>query len=200
MTSRDFVSSYQRRRTFTAPATNIKWTIFIMCASQCTKWSWSVTWQKRNGIVYRTLSGISEVHQTMISVFVYDLELERRRPKFNHRILRQYFFTDTREEDPKKIQREADTNRRTLDTSIQSLETLEPWKDKVENVSFDWRKDTSTHYVAVAQHAGFPWSFRGQIPRSRVQASSHVLLQRMNSNNNLNEIQLDFHLKETIFH
>ena len=62
----------------------------------------------------------------MISVFVYYLELERRRPKFNHRILRQYFFTDTREEDPKKIQREADTNRRTLDTSIQSLETLEP--------------------------------------------------------------------------
>ena len=103
------------------------------------------------------------------------------------------FFNVTREEDPIKIQRESDTNRRTLDTSIQSLETLEPWKDKVENVSFDWRKDTSTHSVAVTQHAGFPWSFRGQIPRSRVQASSNVLLQRMNNNNNLNEIQLDFH-------
>ena len=97
------VGSYQRRRTFTAPATNIKWTIFIMCASQCTKWSWSVTWQKRNGIVYRTLSGISEVHQTMISVFVYYLELERRRPKFSHRRLRQYFSNVTRDEDPIKI-------------------------------------------------------------------------------------------------
>ena len=140
-----------------------------------------------------SLSDIFEVHQIIISVFVYYLELERRRPKFNHRRLRQYLFTVTREEDPIKIQRESDTNRRTLDTSIQSLETLEPWKDKVENVSSDWRKDTSTHSVAVTQHAGFPWSFRGQIPRSRVQASSNVLLQRMNSNNNLNEIQLDFH-------
>ena len=62
----------------------------------------------RNGmayklVVYRTLSGISEAHQTMISVFVYDLELQRRRPKFSHRRLRQYFFNVTRDEDPIKI-------------------------------------------------------------------------------------------------
>ena len=37
-----------------------------------------------------SLSDIFEVHKIIISVFVYYLELERRRPKFSHRRLRQY--------------------------------------------------------------------------------------------------------------
>ena len=34
-----------------------------------------------------SLSDIFKVHQIIVSVFVYYLELERRRPKFNHRRL-----------------------------------------------------------------------------------------------------------------
>ena len=53
-------------------------------------------------------------------------------------------------------ERETEKRVTNIDTSIQSHETLEPWKDTVENFSFNWRSYTFTHSVALTQHAGFP--------------------------------------------
>ena len=85
---------------------------------------------------------------------------------------------------------ETETEKRVtnIHTSIQSHETLEPWKNTLENFSFNWRSYTFTHSVALTQHAGFPCF---QCTNSKKPRASFFQLLRCNnvtSENCINEL------------